>query len=266
MSRLDVYIYENNLSHSREHAKGLIKDKKVYVNGRECLKPAYQVMEGDVVEVYDDKADYAGRGRIKLEYAFEAFSFDVKDKVCADIGASSGGFTQCLINRGAKFVYAVDVGHGQLNEELAENPKVKNLEGVNARYLTKDYFEEAVDFISADLSFISLRLIIPAALLCLKDKGEMVLLIKPQFEAGRTALNKKGIVKNKKDHIRVLEQLFNFFENLQLSILAAEPSPIKGGDGNIEYLVHLKKDNEDFKKTYISAKDLAEKAFGNPIC
>ena len=244
MSRLDVYLSENGLVKSRERAKKLIKDGCITVNKKICTKPSAEVSDSDVIEVSENSADYVGRGFLKLETAFSAFDIDVRGKVCADIGASTGGFTECMLKRGADYVYAIDVGHGQLDKELADNPKVKNCEGVNARYLTADFFDRQPEFMGVDLSFISLRLVVPALISCLKENGKIACLIKPQFEAGKKALNKNGIVKNPKDHARVLKELVSFFLNCGADVQGLAASSVKGGDGNIEYLALLVKTNE----------------------
>ncbi|MGN0595300.1 MAG: TlyA family RNA methyltransferase [Hominimerdicola sp.] len=241
MSRLDIYITENGFAKSRERAKKLIKDGSVSVDGKVCTKPATEVSQANLIEVSDELSEFVGRGALKLAGAFEEFSLDVSGKVCGDIGASTGGFTQCMLNHGASLVYAVDVGHGQLDKSLCDNPKVINCEGVNARNLTPDFFSQKPEFFSVDLSFISLKLVMGALYECLCDKGEMAVLIKPQFEAGKSALNKKGIVKNPKDHVRVLSELLSFFQQTGFSVCGIVPSSIKGGDGNIEYLAFLKK-------------------------
>ncbi len=248
MSRLDVYLTENAAAKSRERAKVLIKSGKVTVNGKVCTKPAFEVGDDDIVESQPDDLAYVGRGGLKLAKAFDVFGLDVQGLVCADIGASTGGFTQCLLEHGAKTVYAVDVGHGQLDGSLLEDSRVVNCEGVNARELTKDMFSQQIRFISVDVSFISLELIIKPLCDVLADCGEMAVLIKPQFEAGKKALNKKGIVKDPKDHIRVLEKLVCAFNMHNLFVKGLTFSAVTGGDGNIEYLAHLCKqhcDNSD---------------------
>lgn len=243
MSRLDVYITENGLAKSRERAKKLIKNGKVLLNGKKCTKPSVEVSENDNISVDTIDEEMVGRGLLKLEKAFDAFNISIDGKVCADIGASTGGFTQCMLRHGASFVYAVDVGHGQLDLCLCNDSRVKNCEGVNARYLESSFFDVLPQFISVDLSFISLKLVIPALSKCICENGDIVVLIKPQFEAGKSALNKKGIVKNENDHIRVLNDLMSFFQKCGLNVEGLVPSSIKGGDGNIEYLTHLKKTN-----------------------
>ena len=241
MSRLDVYLTENALAKSRERAKAMIKEGKVSVNGKVCTKPAFDISVDDKVKAQPDDLTYVGRGGLKLAKAFDVFGLDVKDLVCADIGASTGGFTQCLLEHGAKIVYAVDVGHGQLDKSLVEDSRVINCEGVNARELTKDFFTHQVQFISIDVSFISLELIIKPLCEVLPDNGEMAVLIKPQFEAGKKALNKKGIVKDSKVHISVLERLVCAFNAQGLFVKGLTFSAVTGSDGNIEYLAYLRR-------------------------
>lgn len=237
--RLDVYLFEKKLVRSRERAKTMVKAGCIKVNGRVVAKPSAEIDETSVIEVDDSSFGYVGRGLLKLETAFKAFDINVKDKVCADIGASTGGFTQCLLEHGAKLVYAVDVGHGQLDEQLKNDSRVVDMEGVNARNLTPADLDILPEFISVDLSFISLKQVMPALAGILSDDGSMAVLIKPQFEAGKSALNKKGIVRDKKDHVRVLNDLLPFFVTCGLSVRGLTPSQITGGDGNREYLVYL---------------------------
>ncbi len=239
--RLDVFLTLRGDVKSRERAKQLIKNGFVSVNGKECRKPAMSINVSDEVVCSDDGMCFVGRGGLKLDFACKAFQLDLYDMVCADIGASTGGFTQCMLEHGAKLVYAIDVGHGQLDESLCSDPNVINCEGVNARELTPEFFGRKLDFISGDLSFISLKLVTHALTECLKSGGDMVLLIKPQFEAGKQALNKKGIVKNQKDHIRVITELVQFFQLSGLTAKDLIASPVQGGDGNVEYLIYLNK-------------------------
>ena len=260
--RLDLYIVTNCGVKSRERAKQLIKNGLVSVNGKVCVKPSVLVDENSGVECRPDDMKFVGRGGLKLEHACDVFGLDLTGKVCADIGASTGGFTQCMLEHGAEFVYAVDVGHGQLDESLCNDSRVKNCEGVNARYLTADFFDRPVQFISGDLSFISLKLVIKSFCDCLCDSGEMVLLIKPQFEAGKQALNKKGIVKDRKDHVRVITELLGCFRAEGLAAEKITVSPVKGGDGNLEYLILLK--NADMtadKLGQLNIKEFVNEAF-----
>ncbi|WP_294101451.1 TlyA family RNA methyltransferase [uncultured Ruminococcus sp.] len=260
--RLDVYITANCGIKSRERAKQLIKKGLVSVDGKVCTKPSALVDENNEVECSPDDMTFVGRGGLKLEHACNVFELDLNGKVCADIGASTGGFTQCMLERGAAFVYAVDVGHGQLDKSLCSDNRVKNCEGVNARYLTADFFDKPVQFISGDLSFISLKLVIKPLCDCLCNSGEMVLLIKPQFEAGKQALNKKGIVKERKDHVRVITELLGCFRAGGLAAEKITVSPVKGGGGNLEYLILLKKAamSED-KLGQLNIKEFVNEAF-----
>ena len=238
--RLDRYLVEHGLARSRERAKALIKEGKVRINGIAADKPSITVDDNDRV-LADDDLSYVGRGALKLIKAFDVFSLDVKGAVCADLGASTGGFTQVLLEHGAEKVYAVDVGHGQLDEKLADDSRVINLEGVNVRELSRSRIPEELPFISADLSFISLRSIIGVIEELLSDDGRAVVLIKPQFEAGRSALNKNGIVNGMRDHLRVLDELAADFQDKGMYINGLTFSPVTGGSGNIEYLALLEK-------------------------
>lgn len=255
--RLDLYISEKGLAKSREQAKELIKSGKVSVDGRVTAKPAFDVSDANSVEVSGDAVKYVGRGGLKLEKAISEFGIKLVGKVCIDIGASTGGFTDCMLQNGADFVYAVDVGHGQLDEKLLKDSRVANMEGSDIRKLASESFERSPDFISADVSFISLRLILPKIAELLPESGEAAVLIKPQFEAGRAAIGKNGIVKNRKAHIKVLEEITLFCPAAGLSVQKIVPSPITGGSGNREYLAHLKKGGEnsgfDFEKIVSSA-------------
>ena len=242
--RLDAYLVEKGYAKSRERAKDLIKNKAVAINSKTASKPSQFVSDGDVVTMTADDLKYVGRGALKLISAFEAFDIHVSGKVCADIGASTGGFTQVLLEKGAKKVYAIDVGHGQLEESLAKDSRVINCEGVNARELTKDFFKEPVEFVSVDVSFISLRLIMKPLYDSTDNDCVFAVLIKPQFEAGREALNKKGVVKDKKAHKSVLKGITAFFNQCGFSISGLTFSQIKGSDGNIEYLACLTKNSD----------------------
>lgn len=255
--RLDLYIGEKGLARSREQAKELIKSGKAIVDGKVISKPSFDVTEANSVEISGDTLKYVGRGGLKLEKAISEFGIDLDGKVCIDIGASTGGFTDCMLQNGAALVYAVDVGHGQLDEKLINDSRVISMEGSDIRKLTADSFKNKPDLISADVSFISLRLILPKISEFLPESGEAVVLIKPQFEAGRSAVGKNGIVKDRKAHIRVLEEITSFCPSAGLSVQKIVPSPIAGGSGNREYLAYLKKGEEgssfDFEKIVSSA-------------
>lgn len=261
MKRLDIFLVENRAVKSREKAKRLIIDGKVTVGGRVVTKPSATVADDADVSVSESENEkYVGRGALKLLKAFEQFPIDVCGKACADIGASTGGFTQVLLEKGASLVYAVDVGHAQLDSLLANDSRVINCEGVNVRFLPNDFFKHKIDFVCCDLSFISLTQILPAVCAAVSDGTQFAVLIKPQFEAGREALNKKGVVKNIKDHISVLESLRSFFPTVNLSLMQITHSPICGGDGNIEYLAYLIKQPQPELKSF-DMKHIAQTAF-----
>lgn len=259
-ARLDYELVRRGLASSRERAKEYIQTGSVTVNGNIAKKPSDGVSEDDVIILTGETLKYVGRGGLKLEGAINSFSVDLSDKTCLDIGASTGGFTDCMLQFGAKKVYAVDVGHGQLVEKLRADERVVNIEGVNVKDLTHELIREPIDFISADLSFISVRYAADAANLILRTNGEAVLLIKPQFEAGRKNLSKTGIVHDRKVHTEVLESLCGYFQSLGFEVKGLEPSPIKGGDGNIEYLVHLVK-SESFTPHLIDYGSIVQRAF-----
>lgn len=236
--RLDIILVERGFAKSRERAKGLILSGGVLKDGKPLLKPSLTIEEDDELTVAEDPLKFVGRGGLKLQKAKEAFFLDFEGKTCLDIGASTGGFTECMLLGGALKVYAIDVGHGQLDSSLAANPKVVNMEETDARTLSKERFSEEIGFISADVSFISLKMILPKINELLSPDGEFTVLVKPQFEAGRADLNKKGIVKSPKAHIRVLNEISGVCMELGLIIKGLTWSPVCGGDGNIEYLLH----------------------------
>lgn len=242
--RLDAYLVSKGLAKSRERAKELIKSGSVMINGKPALKPSLIVNENDKVTAGSDHS-YVGRGAFKLIKALDVFKIDVCGRVCADIGASTGGFTQVLLERGADKVYAVDVGHGQLDASLASDERVVNMEGTNVRELTASSFDDEISFICIDVSFISLKSILDSLTSIILPGGEIAALIKPQFEAGKSALNKKGIVKDRKAHIRVINDLIAAFTVSGLNVKGITFSPIAGGSGNIEYLVYLKNETPE---------------------
>lgn len=239
--RLDVELVSRGLADSRSKAQNMIKDSVVSVNGKMVLKPAFSVEKTDKIIIVGETLKYVGKGGLKLEKAILDFDIDLKNKICVDFGASTGGFTDCMLQNGAGFVYAVDVGSNQLDSSLINNSNVENIENTNIKDVTKQMFEKDIDFCTVDLSFISLSFAVPAVYNVLSDNGEAVLLIKPQFEAGSKSLLKKGIVKDRKVHISVLENVLNIIESAGFSILHLTFSPIKGSNGNIEYLVYIKK-------------------------
>lgn len=259
-NRLDIILVEKKLSPSREKAKEIIKSGQVSVNGKICSKPSEQFEDDSEIIILGETLKYVGRGGLKLEKAIELFSLDLAEKTCADIGASTGGFTDCMLQRGAKKVYAVDVGHDQLVQKLRDDSRVINLEGINVRYISKETIPEKLDFISVDVSFISLRLVLLVLFDFLSDNGKMVALIKPQFEVGRENVGKNGIVKSQKLHITMLNGLVDFISDSHAVIKNVVASPIKGSDGNVEYLALIEK--TDYNKSIsIDIKKLVKEAF-----
>ena len=235
---------ERGLVTSRERAKAVIMSGVVYVNNQRADKPGMNVAETDEIEVRGDGLKYVSRGGLKLEKALQVFPIDLKDKICVDIGASTGGFTDCMLQNGAAKVYAVDVGYGQLAWSLRTDPRVVNIERTNIRYVTSEHIPELAGFISVDVSFISLGLVLPVAKTLLQDGGQMICLVKPQFEAGRELVGKKGVVRDPDVHTMVIEKTVATAIQLGFSVLGLDFSPIKGPEGNIEYLLHLQQDGQ----------------------
>lgn len=237
--RLDLYLNENGFESTRNRAKNLILDGSVSVNGNVVTKPAYEVTDTDKVEIIGEKLKYVSRGGLKLEKAINEFSLDVKDYDCLDIGASTGGFTDCLLQNGASHIYAIDVGTSQLDLKLKTDNRVTVLENTDARNLKRADVPTLCDLAVIDVSFISLTKIVEFILPFLKDDGKLVVLIKPQFEAGRKNIGKSGIVTSEKVRAKVIENLSLYFNAIGLKIDGTITSPIRGGDGNIEYLMLL---------------------------
>ena len=261
--RLDVLLVERRLADSREKAKAIIMTGNVFVNGqREDKAGTTFDEEKAAIEIKGHTMKYVSRGGYKLEKAVDVFGVDVRDKVCMDIGSSTGGFTDCMLQNGAVKVFAVDVGRGQLDWKLRQDERVVSMEKTNIRYVTPEDIGEPLDFASVDVSFISLSKVLPAARELLKDGGEMVCLIKPQFEAGREKVGKKGVVRDPKVHLEVIQTVLQTAMDLGFSILDLEYSPIKGPEGNIEYLVHLKKSQEGEKGAEVNAEAVVEAAHG----
>ncbi|MCR5672701.1 MAG: TlyA family RNA methyltransferase [Lachnospiraceae bacterium] len=247
--RLDVLLTERGLAESREKAKAIIMSGNVFVKGvREDKAGAtFDENEEDIV-VKENPLKYVSRGGLKLEKAMEEFPIALDGKVCIDIGSSTGGFTDCMLQNGAAKVYAVDVGHGQLAWKLRNDERVVCMEKTNFRYMTRDMIEDDIDFASADVSFISLDKILPAAFPLLKSHAQMVCLIKPQFEAGREQVGKKGVVRDKKVHEQVIEKIITVAVSDGFAVSGLTYSPVRGPEGNIEYLVLLEKDGTDKSK------------------
>jgi len=239
--RLDLLLVERGLEESRQRAQAVIMSGVVYVDGRKADKPGMAVPAAAAVEVRGDKLPYVSRGGLKLEKAMAAFPVHLEGAVCADIGASTGGFTDCMLQNGAAKVYAVDVGRGQLAWKLRSDPRVVCLERTNARYLSRKQVPEELAFASVDVSFISLKLILPPLAALLAEGGQAVSLVKPQFEAGREKVGKKGVVRDPAVHLEVLERYLDHAAEAGLTVRGLTYSPIRGPEGNIEYLGFLQK-------------------------
>jgi len=237
--RLDCLLVERELARNREEAQRLIRSGKVLVDEAVADKPGVKFADDSHIRVAERESSYAGRGGLKLENALQRFAIDPSHRVAVDLGASTGGFTECLLRFGAKKVFAVDVGWGQLAYHLQTDPRVAILDRTNCRYLKEEDLGERVDIIAADLSFISVRTVFPAMERILKKEGEAILLIKPQFEIGKGRVGKKGIVRSASDHLEVLESCRAFFIESGWQVKGAVPSPISGKSGNIEFFLHI---------------------------
>lgn len=237
--RLDQYLVQHGLIQSRERAKAMIMSGVVFVNEQKVDKAGEMIKEDAKVEVRGHDIGYVSRGGLKLEKAMKCFPLTPKGKVCMDIGASTGGFTDCMLQNGATKVYAVDVGYGQLDWKLRSDERVVCMERTNARYLDRDQIPDELDFASIDVSFISLKLILPAVHRVLKEGGHVACLIKPQFEAGREKVGKKGVVRDPDVHLEVLENFLTHAKDSGFTVLDITFSPIRGPEGNIEYLGYL---------------------------
>ena len=239
--RLDSLLVDKGLCTGRDKAKGFIMAGQVYVDNQKADKPGMEVPEGCKLELRGEEPRYVSRGGLKLEKALAVFTVSLRGAVCADIGASTGGFTDCMLQSGAEKVYAIDVGYGQLAWSLRNDPRVIVLERTNIRHVTERQIPEPLDFFSVDVSFISLALVLPVGASFLRPGGEAVCLVKPQFEAGREKVGKKGVVREPAVHREVVEKTVKTAVDNGFSVLDIDYSPIKGPEGNIEYLMHLKK-------------------------
>ncbi|MGN0361855.1 MAG: TlyA family RNA methyltransferase [Bilifractor sp.] len=238
--RLDVLVTEKGLAASREKAKVLIMAGEVFVDGQREDKPGMTFPEtAEIVLKGRDLFPFVSRGGLKLDKAVHSFHLHLAGRVCMDVGASTGGFTDCMLQNGAVKVYSVDVGRGQLDWKLREDPRVVVMEKTNIRYVTPEDIQERPSFVSIDVSFISLTKVLPPVKALMEDEGELVCLIKPQFEAGREKVGKKGVVRDPAVHAEVIRKVISFAESLQLVPVELDFSPIKGPEGNIEYLLHL---------------------------
>ncbi len=258
--RLDSAVFEAGYAESREKAKALIMAGLVYVNNQKSDKPGTTVKSDDVIEFRGSSPKYVSRGGLKLEKAVEKFGFSLSGSVCADIGASTGGFTDCMLQNGAVKVYAIDVGYGQLAWKLRTDERVVNLERTNFRYVTEEQIPEKLDFCSVDVSFISLGLIIPVMKSIMKENAEAVCLIKPQFEAGKEKVGKKGVVRDPDVHLEVIHKVIGIATENGFSVRNLDFSPIKGPEGNIEYLIHILNDRLSQIDKNVLAENTVEEA------
>ncbi len=239
-TRLDLIIVEKGLAQSRQRGRALIMSGKVLVNNRLVDKPGAVVSQDDEITVKVEDIPYASRGGLKLEKALHAFKIDVENLICLDVGASTGGFTDCLLQHGAACVYAVDVGYGQLAWKLRQNPRVVVIERTNIRHMPAEIIPRPVDLITIDVSFISLKIVVPALIKFMKKEGMIIALIKPQFEVGKGKVGKGGVVRDKKLHDEVIKDLSAFFIKTGFLCESVIPSPILGPKGNSEFMLALK--------------------------
>ena len=252
--RLDVLLVQQGLANSRELAKAYIMAGNVYVDGQKEDKAGTKVAVTAKLEVKGNQMKYVSRGGYKLEKAMDVFGIRLNGKICLDIGASTGGFTDCMLQNGASKVYAIDVGYGQFAGKLRNDERVVCLEKTNVRYVTHEQVPDEGDFASIDVSFISLTKVLPAVLGVLGEKGQLVCLIKPQFEAGREKVGKKGVVRDSSVHREVIEMIVEYVRTQSLGILGLDFSPIKGPEGNIEYLIYLDKSRSGMHEDEVQAR------------
>lgn len=258
--RLDVLLVNRGLAPSREKAKTMIMAGDVFVENQREDKAGSTFPINANIEVRGEQLKYVSRGGLKLEKAMQEFPITLEKTVCMDIGASTGGFTDCMLQNGAAKVFAVDVGYGQFAWKLRQDPRVVCMEKTNIRYVTPEDIGEQLDFASVDVSFISLSKVLPAAKELLKDGGEMVCLIKPQFEAGKEKVGKKGVVRDKNVHIEVIQNVITYATGNGFQVLGLSYSPVKGPEGNIEYLIHLRKSDEATDKDWNAVAEDTVKA------
>ena len=261
--RLDVLLVKRNLAESREKAKAIIMSGNVFVEGQREDKAGATFSDEVQIEVKGNTLPYVSRGGLKLEKAMANFDVVLQDKVCTDVGSSTGGFTDCMLQNGAKKVFAIDVGRGQVAWKLRQDDRVVCMEKTNIRYVTQEDLGEWIDFSSIDVSFISLTKVLLPIRNFLKEDGQIVALIKPQFEAGREKVGKKGVVREISTHYEVIEMVLSYAISIGFQVLALDFSPIKGPEGNIEYLVHLQKTEipQSMEDLQIDWKKVADEAF-----
>ena len=258
--RLDVLLVKRNLASSREKAKAIIMSGNVFVDGQREDKAGTSFSEEVQIEVRGHALPYVSRGGLKLEKAMKNFDVSMEGKVCTDVGSSTGGFTDCMLQNGAVKVFAIDVGHGQLDWKLRQDERVVCMEKTNIRYVTQEDIADKINFSSIDVSFVSLTKVLGPVKALLADDGQIVCLIKPQFEAGREKVGKKGVVREKSTHLEVIEKVIEFAVSIGFEILNLEYSPIKGPEGNIEYLLHIRKPEEISEEKLALTEHEAESA------
>ena len=251
--RIDILLTEKNFFESRAKSQAMIMSGKILVNGQKIDKSGTLVDVDSKIEIIGENMPFVSRGGFKLQKALEVFKINLAGKIAADIGASTGGFTDCMLQHGAKKIYAIDVGYGQLAWKLRNDERVINFERTNIRNVTTENFSDELNFASIDVAFISLEKVLPVAKELLNDDGEIVALIKPQFEAGRDKVGKKGVVRDRKVREDVLRKILNFSREIDLKVCGLDSSPIKGSEGNIEYLTFLRK-NFDMEEINLDEK------------
>lgn len=247
--RLDILLVKRNLAPSREKAKAMIMEGNVFVNNQREDKAGSSFDENVPIEIHGNTLKYVSRGGLKLEKAMNEFDLTLEGDICMDIGASTGGFTDCMLQNGATKVYSVDVGYGQFAWKLRQDPRVVCMEKTNIRYVTPEDIADPIGFASIDVSFISLTKVLGPVKALLEDNGQIVCLIKPQFEAGREKVGKKGVVREPAVHLEVIDMVIDYALSIGFEALNLEFSPIKGPEGNIEYLLHIQKQPEGFVQT-----------------
>lgn len=260
--RLDILLVKRNLAPSREKAKAIIMAGSVFVDGSREDKAGTMFEESVPIEVRGNTLQYVSRGGLKLEKAVKEFALSLEGKICMDVGASTGGFTDCMLQNGASKVYAVDVGHGQLDWRLRNDSRVICMERTNIRYITEQMVGDRIEFVSVDVSFISLTKVLLPVRALLSKEAKLVCLIKPQFEAGREKVGKKGVVRDPEVHTEVIVKVASYAEEIGFVLLGLEFSPVKGPEGNIEYLLYLGNSEKkpESKEASLSVEDVVERA------
>lgn len=256
--RLDVILFEKKFFDSREKAKVAIMEGLVFVDNQKSDKPGAMYSEDCKIEVRNNKLRYVSRGGLKLEKALDVFHIDLNGIVAMDIGASTGGFTDCMLQNGCEKVYAIDVGYGQLDWKLRNDSRVVNLERTNIRYIDKSLIKDDIDFFSIDVSFISLKLVLPVVREIVRDGALGVCLIKPQFEAGREKVGKKGVVRDRETHKEVVDSICEFCVQNGFAVLSVDFSPVKGPEGNIEYLLLIKKSDNPYIDEPVDVENIVD--------